>query len=350
MRIALIAPPWAPVPPPRYGGTELVVDLLARGYAAAGHDVTLFTTGDSTCPVSRDWVFERAEWSRLGALDVELRHTLHAYDSIAGFDVVHDNTLAGPLLSTRPRAMPVVVTAHGDFASDLHDVYRAMGRVGRLVAISHAQVASAPDINVARVIHHGVDTAALPFGAGDGGYLLFLGRMSPDKGVHRAVAVARAAGVPLRIAAKLAEPAEWAYFKDKIEPELSSDIEYVGEVAPPEKASLLRGARALLFPIQWPEPFGLVMAEALSSGTPVLAFRAGSAAEVVEDGVTGFLCADDAAMVAAVGQLDSIARLECRRAAEEYFCAERMVDEYLLLFEQLTAERRDDRSGRLTHA
>jgi len=335
MRIALIAPPWAPIPPPRYGGIELVVDLLARGYQAAGHEVVLFATGDSTCPVPTSAIVARADWTTLGQSLVELRHVLHAHGQLAGFDVVHDHTIAGPLLAGRIPSIPLVATMHGDLRGELADVYRA-AEGAHLVAISHAQVREIPGITPARVIHHGVEAGRFPVGDG-GGYHAFLGRMCPEKGAHRAIAAARASGERVLLAGKIAEPAEKQYFAQAIEPLLGPDVEYVGELGHEEKVALLGGARSLLFPIRWPEPFGLVMIEALACGTPVLAFAEGAAPEVVEPGRTGFLCADTAEMAAAIGRLDELDRLVCRQAVEEYFCAERMVEEHLQLFERLAA-------------
>ncbi len=333
----MIAPPWAPVPPPRYGGIELVVDLLARGLVAAGHDVTLFATADSTCPVPTSSSMERADWSRLGESLVELQHVLHAHERLAGFDVVHDHTLVGPLLAERlPAGTPLVATMHGDLRGELADVYRA-ARGAHLVAISHSQIRPTPLLPIARVIHHGVETARFPVGEGRGGYHAFLGRMCPAKGAHRAIRIAQAAGEPIKLAGKIAEPAEKRYFAEQIEPLLGPDVEYVGELGHDDKVALLGGARSLLFPIRWAEPFGLVMIESLACGTPVLAFPEGAAPEVVEDNVTGHLCADDAAMVSAIGRLDDLDRGACRQAVEEYFCAERMVDEHLRLFDDLVS-------------
>ena len=333
MRIAVIAPPWAPVPPALYGGIELIVDRLAQGYQAAGHEVLLYTTGDSTCPVPRDWVLDQAEGARIGMAVPELRHLLAAYDAVEGFDIVHDHTVMGPAYaSARYPRLPVVTTIHGEFNAELTDIYGRIADRVPVIAVSHAQRRPAPQVPVARVIHHGIDAADFPVGAGDGGYLLFLGRMSETKGAHRAVAVARKAGMPLKIAAKMREPAEIEYFERLVEPRLGDGIEYLGEVPHAEKLTLLAGARALLFPIRWNEPFGLVMVEALACGTPVLAFPEGAAPEVIEDGRTGFLCHDEAEMAEAVGRLDAIDRRQCRAAVEGYFSTDRMVREHLELF------------------
>jgi glycosyltransferase involved in cell wall biosynthesis len=339
MRIAIIAPPWIPVPPPAYGGTEAVVDRLARGFAAAGHDVLLFTTGDATCPVPRAWVLERAEALRMGMAVPELRHLIHAYETVRDYDVVHDHTVVGPLYAERFPRLPVVTTNHGPFNEELADIYRAISPRVPIIAISHAQAAQADDVPVARVIHHGIDPAAFPVGRGDGAYCLFLGRMAPEKGARRAALVARQAGVRLLIAAKMREPWEHRYYEEQVQPLLGDDVTYIGEVGGGDKLDLLGGARALLNPIRWPEPFGLVMIEALACGTPVLAFKEGAAPEIVEHGVTGFLCDDVDDMVRAVARLDELDRAACRAAVDRYFSTARMVREHVELFGELASRR-----------
>ena len=244
MRIALIAPPWTPIPPPLYGGIELVVDQLARGLVAAGHDITLFTTGDSTCPVPRAWALPHAEGMRIGMAVPELRHVVHAYEVVSGHDVVHDHTVMGPFYAERYPGLPVVTTIHGPFNDELTDLYRVLAPRVPVIAISHAQHAVAPDVPIARVIHHGLDASAFPFGDGggdkDGDFLLFLGRMAPDKGAHRAVAVARRAGMRLLIAAKMREPWERAYFDEQVAPLLGPDAVYLGEVRAESCSSMSR--------------------------------------------------------------------------------------------------------------
>src|SRR5688572_27048806 len=335
MRIALIAPPWTPVPPTLYGGTELVVDHLATGFQAVGHEVLLFTTGDATCPVPRRHVLERAQGHRIGAIVPELIHVNAAYDAVRGFDIVHDHTLIGPFVAESRPELKVVTTCHGPFEGELGLVYERIAHRVPVVAISHAQRKPVPHIPVARVIHHGIDARDFPFGKGDGGYFLFLGRMSPDKGAHRAMEAAFKAGVKLVMAAKMREPAEVEYFEQFVRPSLNDDIVYVGEVPHEEKLELLAGAAGLLFPIRWNEPFGMVMIEALACGTPVLAFPEGAAPEVVEDGRTGFLCHDETDMAEAMGRVHAIDRATCRAAVEGYFSTDRMVAEHLSLFEEL---------------
>ncbi len=336
MRIGLISTPWVPVPPPAYGGTEEVVDSLARGLVAAGHDVILFTTGDSTCPVPKEWVFE-VPATPMGTVVAEARHVIAAYDAVAGLDVVHDHTVFGPLYAERYPRLPVVTTNHGPFTDDARAIYARIAMRAAVVAISHHQRSQAPEVPIAKVIHHGIHLDDFPLGNGDGGYILFLGRMAAEKGAHRAIAVAQRAGVPLVIAAKMREQDECDYFHERIEPMLGRNTQYVGEANAEQRKELLRSARALIDPIRWPEPFGLVMIEAMACGTPVIVFPEGAAPEIVEDGKTGFICDDENGMIDAVGHIDAIERRACRSAVEERFTAERMALDHLDLYEEVIA-------------
>jgi len=339
VRIALIAPPWTPVPPELYGGIELVVDRLARGFDRLGHDVLLFTTGDSTCPVPKASLLPHAEGQRIGAAVPEIRHALAAYEAVQEYDIVHDHTVVGPFLAERYPKLNVATTIHGDLEGELADLYARIADRVATIAISHSQWRPAPHIPMARVIHHGLDAVDFPFGDRDGGYCLFLGRMSPDKGAHRAIQAAQKAGIPLKMAAKMREPAELEYFENEVQPLLSPDFEYLGEVPHHQKLELLAGARALLFPIRWNEPFGMVMIEAMACGTPVIAFREGAAPEVVRDGETGFLVDDEADMARAIARVDELDRRVCRAAVEGYFSTDRMVAEHIELFEEILARR-----------
>jgi glycosyltransferase involved in cell wall biosynthesis len=344
MHIGLVAPPWLPVPPSGYGGTESVVDALARGLAGAGHEVTLFATGDSTCPVRRAWFHERAQPDRLGDAAVELPHAAGAHDHLATVDLIHDHSLVSARLAvrrTRPERRPtLVLTAHNPFQARERAAWREVGRGAAVVAISHDHAGTAPPGVVNTVIHHGLEVDRLPVGTGNGGYALFLGRMAPCKGVDMAIDAARRAGLPLRIAAKMRLPEEIAWFDEAIRPRLGGDVEYVGEVAGADKTELLRHARVLLNPIRWHEPFGLVMIEALACGTPVVALAQGSAPEIVDDGVTGFLATDLDGLVAGLARVGALDRRDCRAAARARFSVGRMVADHLALYGRLLAGAR----------
>jgi glycosyltransferase involved in cell wall biosynthesis len=338
MRIGLISPPWFPVPPPGYGGTEVVVDNLARGLQSLGHEIRLFTVGESTSPVPRQHLYPTAIAAQpMGAVVTEAAHVLAAYDALADMDIIHDHTILGPLLVARRQAgrPPVVTTNHGLFTAQTSRVFAEIARHASIVAISYSQARSASGIPIEAVIHHGVDLDVYQPGPGDGGYLLFIGRMSPDKGVDCAVRVAKRAGWPLVIVTKMRDAEERTYFKRKVQPLLEPGQVLAGEQPLAGRLKLLRGARALMNPIRWQEPFGLVMAEALASGTPVLTFPDGAAAEIVDHGVTGFLCRDEDDMVAAVPRVGEIRRARCRLAAEQRFSLPRMARDYQRLYRRI---------------
>ena len=334
MRIALVAAPWLPVPPPAYGGSEGVIDRLATGFLEAGHDVLLFTTGDSTCPVPRAWARAQSNPDLMGQSMIELHHLIHAYDQVADFDIIHDHTILGPVYAQGRCHGQVVTTNHGVFSPEANDIYSRIVPKVALIAISHDHAARST-VPVSAVIHHGLRPDEFPVGAGDGDYLLFLGRFSPDKGAKEAAIAAHEAGVNLVLAAKMREPLEIDYFHTQIEPLLDSSVRYVGEVGMEQKLELLGSARALLNPIHWPEPFGLVMIEALACGTPVLTLRWGAAPEIVDDGTTGFVCDSDADLVAAIERVGELDRADCRHAVETRFSADRMVRDHLNLYERL---------------
>ena len=337
MRIAIVAPPWLPVPPPAYGGTENVLDTLGRGLDAAGHEVLLCTTGDSTSPVKRSSVFERAIGVGSGSSVDEIRHVINAYEALDGADVVHDHTLVGPLYSGAFPGLPVVTTNHGPFNAALIDLYRVVSGRVPIIAISHHQASTALPVPIAAVIHHGVDPADFSVGAGGGGYAVFLGRMHPGKAPHVAAEIARTVGFPLRIAAKMREPEERAYFEAMVRPLLGTDVSYVGEVDRQAKIELLGGAECLLNPIAWAEPFGMVMIEAMACGTPVLTTNYGAAPEIVEDGVVGFVRSDKLGLVEALGRVHEIERAACRERVEKIFSVKRMVDAHLDVYERAVA-------------
>jgi len=337
MKVALLAPPWRPVPPEWYGGTEAVIDRLARGLSQAGHDVILFTTGDSQCPVRKRWLLPRAMPHMLNNSIVELRHVMHAYDAVADCDIVHDHTITGMVHALAHPELQVVTTSHGPFGYDELDIFSRVASRVPIIAISECQAASAGGMPIAAVIHHGLDLDAFPIGEVADDYFLFLGRMSPTKGAREAIEIARAAGVRLLIAAKMREPAEYRYFDEQVAPFLGDGISYVGEVGGAEKTRLLGGAKALLNPISWPEPFGLVMIEALACGTPVLTLPNGAAPEIVDDGVTGFLCADVEEMTKRMADIGDLDRRACRAAVERRFSTERMVADHVALYTRVLA-------------
>jgi glycosyltransferase involved in cell wall biosynthesis len=340
VRIAVVAPPWVPVPPPAYGGTELVLDGLCRGLSELGHDVLLFATGDSSCPVELAWALEVAPGVGNFEPATELRHVFAGYARALawGADIVHDHTLVGPVYADRFPALQVVTTVHGPFEGDHGAVYRAFAEFVPLIAISHHQAATA-HVPIAAVIHHGIDTERNSLGKGKGGYAAFLGRMSPTKGVTTAIRAARAAGMPLRIAAKMEDHDEHEYFTEHVKPLLSGEIEYVGEVGGETKQHLLGEATCLLNPIMWPEPFGMVMIEALACGTPVVTTLAGAAPEIIDDGITGFLRSDEDALAVALSKVDSIDRQTCRLVAEERFSLARLAAEHVAVFTRLIGEK-----------
>lgn len=336
MRIGLIAPPWVPVPPPAYGGTEVVIDNLARGLKELGHEVRLFTVGESQCPVTTDFLYPKAV-APLGMTEPEAAHVVAAYEALADVDLIHDHTLLGPVMAGMRgmRRPPVVTTIHNLLSDGLKPLWAQVARHASIVAISHSQARTAGSVPIAAVIHHGIDLRVHRPGPGDGGYLMFIGRMSPDKGVHHAVRVAKKAGKRLLLATKMRSQAEIDYFEGEIRPLLDPDDEMPSEMPLGRRLSLLRGATALLNPITWSEPFGLVMAEALASATPVLAFPNGAAPEIINSGSTGYLCRDEEEMISAVDRVGEIDRDRCRDAAERRFSLQRMARDYDRLYQRV---------------
>jgi glycosyltransferase involved in cell wall biosynthesis len=333
MHIAIIAPPWLPVPPPAYGGTEAVIDQLARGLKAAGHDVLLVCHPQSECPVRKASVIPAEDAVRMGRASLEIEHAIGAYELVKGSDVVHDHTLAGPIYSARFPNLPVVTTNHNAFNRTYNALYGAVVPRVALVAISKSHAAST-HLPVDAIVYHGINVDDFPVGTGDGGYVALLGRMTADKGVHRAIAVARSAGVRLKIAAKMQEPREHAYFDEFVAPHLGDDVIYLGEVDADGKRELLASAAALLNPIAWGEPFGMAMLESLACGTPVVGCPKGAAPEIVEHGLTGYLGDTDEELVAGLLSLDRIDRGVCREQARQRFSVEQMVEGYVRVFEQ----------------
>jgi glycosyltransferase involved in cell wall biosynthesis len=325
MRIAVVSTPFVAVPPRGYGGTELVVHELVRGLSAAGHDVTLFATGDSRARDLR-YVYSAPVWPP--DRRAELRHCAAAARAIAGerFDLVHAHTPA--MLSFADElGAPLVYTIHHARDDRLTQAYRRRPFV-RYVAISARQAELVPEL-ACEVIHHGLDPERHPLGHGEGDYALFLGRLSPVKAPELAIAAARAANVAIRLAGELHVDDATPGWKVELSAALAQPgVLHVGPVSGERKMRLLGGARALLMPLRWEEPFGLVMIEAMMCGTPVVAFPRGAALEIVDEGITGFLVGDLAEMAAALARLDAFDRVACRRRAQARFGSARMVRAY----------------------
>lgn len=330
LRIGMVAPPWFTVPPAGYGGIEAMVAGLVDGLVARGHHVTLVGAGR---PGTRAQQYVAAYCDppsgRLGEPVPEVFQAAAAAAALDGaeLDVVHDHTLAGPLLA-RGRPVPTVVTAHGPVTGELGDYLTRLGTTVEVVAISEAQRRLRPDVNWLTTVHNGIDVTSYPVGDGDGGYLLFLGRFHPDKGAHLAIEVARRTGHRLVLAGKRNEPTERAYFDAAVAPRLGPGVEYVGEADAVTKRELLGGATALLFPVLWDEPFGLVMVEAMACGTPVVALRRGSVPEIVANGQTGVAVDDPDELPAAVRAAEPLDRGRCRAWAEEHFDVSKMISGY----------------------
>jgi glycosyltransferase involved in cell wall biosynthesis len=341
MRIAQVAPLYESVPPKLYGGTERVVSSLTEELVAQGHDVTLYASGDSVSS------------ARLMAMSPEsLRLATNSKDHIAhhilmldqvfsdkdNFDIVHFHIDYLHYLLSRRYGLTHLTTLHGRLdIPDLQPLYRNFYDMP-VVSISDAQRAPLPWVNWQGTVHHGLALDAfIPYDM-PGKYLAFLGRISPEKGVDQAIEIAKRAGMPLKIAAKV-DRADQDYFASVIKPLLHHPlVEFIGEIGPAEKNDFLGNAYALLFPINWPEPFGLVMIEAMGCGTPVIAHPRGSVPEVMEDGVTGFVVPDVDAAVRALRRVPQLNRLDIRRRFEQRFSASRMARDYVAIYEQLIGE------------
>jgi glycosyltransferase involved in cell wall biosynthesis len=347
MRIAVLSPVWFAVPPSGYGGIEWVVSLLADGLVDAGHDVTLFASGDSHTKADLSAVYETAPSELIGRSLPELHHALACFGRAGDFDVINDH--AGPLSIALGGLVetPVVHTVHGPLNGEPGVVYDGLSEVAPnvgLISISLNQRKPRPELNWAGNCMNALDLQLYPCKPHRGDYLLFLGRMSADKGAHRAIAVAMEMGLPLKLAGKKQDEKEIRYFDELVEPHLVGEIEYLGEVSHGEKVELLQNARATLFPIDWEEPFGLVMIESMACGTPVVATRHGAVPEVIEDGVSGIIVDEYRQMPEAVERADALDPLECRRYVEERFGPERMVRDYVDVYERAVAAQAASRS------
>jgi glycosyltransferase involved in cell wall biosynthesis len=335
MRIAQVAPLAESVPPEGYGGTERVVSYLTEELVRLGHEVTLFATADSETSASLEPMSPRGARSD-AALDARLFETrmlAEAYRRADEFDIIHCHTDYLGLPLAEHVGTPTVVTLHGRLdLPGLPTVLRDFPEVA-YVSISNSQSAPVPDIRWVATIYHGLPKRLYSFQPEPEDYLLFLGRISPEKGPDRAIRIATHAGMPLRIAAKV-DPVEQEYFETSVKPLLDNPlVDFLGEVGGEEKLKLLASARALLFPIDWPEPFGLVMIESLACGTPVLARRRGSVPEILRDGKTGWIGETDDELCEAVSRIQELDRRHCRADFEERFTDTRMAKSYVSIYE-----------------
>jgi len=338
MRIAQVAPLNEAVPPKLYGGTERVVSYLTEELVAMGHDVTLFASADSCTGARLVAGCPRALRLDTGCTDRIVHHILQieaVMAAAAGFDIIqfHCDTLHFPF--ARRSRVPVVTTLHGrQDLPDLQPLYREYRELP-LISISDAQRAPLAGVNWLGTVHHGLPSALYRLQPRPGDYLAFLGRFSAEKRFDRAVAIARMTGVPLKVAAK-ADPHDREYFDAVVRPLLADPlVEWLGEIGEADKQDFLGGALAHLFPVDWPEPFGLVMIEAMACGTPTIAWPCGSVTEVLESGVTGFIVTSVAAAAAAVAACARFDRAGCRAAFERRFLAERMAADYHSLYRRL---------------
>jgi glycosyltransferase involved in cell wall biosynthesis len=343
MKIAQVSPLWESVPPKLYGGTERIVSYLTEELVRLGHDVTLLASGDSVTTAKLKAATPEALRLSTGIFNrdapmVSLLEQAFGASS-TDFDVIHSHLDFIGFPIARRCATPVITTMHGRLdLPELVPVFREYSEMP-LVSISNSQRRPLPWSRWQSTVYHGLPPDLYSFHPVPGKYLAFLGRIAPEKRPDHAIEIAKRVGMPLRIAAKV-DPADRTYFEAEIEPLMSHPlVEYVGEITDDEKDDFLGDAYAMLAPYDWPEPFGLVLIEALACGTPVLAYRRGSIPEIIDDGVTGFVCDDFNDMVAAVDRIGTIQRTNCRQAFDARFSVERMAHDYVNVYRQLMGER-----------
>lgn len=347
MKVALVAPPYFSIPPTAYGGVEAVVADLADALIDRGHDVTLLCAGPSGTRARDHLLWDEPQSARLGEALIEVVHAGAVHRAIAeiaaadGLDVVHDHTLTGALLAPG-HPVPTVLTCHGPMLPEIRSLYADMAPDLGLVAISHRQRALAPESAWIGTVHNAVRASDWPMrttAPGDGEFALFLGRLHPDKAPHLAMDAAHAAGLPIVLAGKCAEPIELAYLEREVRPRLRERDVLFGMADATQKRDLLVRASCMLMPIVWEEPFGMVLIEAAVCGTPVVALRAGAVPEIVVEGVTGFVCDDLAAFTAAIGRVGQLDPQDCRDHAIANFGVERMAEGYERAYAAAIARR-----------
>jgi glycosyltransferase involved in cell wall biosynthesis len=341
MRIAQVAPLWESVPPKLYGGTERIVSYITEELVALGHDVTLFASGDSETAARLEAICPQALRLNTGLFNRDAPLMMlqeRGLGSATDFDIIHSHLDFNGFPLARRNPVPVVTTLHGRLdLPELEPVYREFSEMP-LVSISDSQRRPLPWASWAGTVYHGLPRNLYTFHPQSQGYLAFVGRTAPEKRPDHAIEIAKRAGLPLRIAAKV-DRADRTYFEAEIEPLLDHPlIEFVGEISDGEKDEFIGNAMAVVCPYDWPEPFGLVLIEAFACGTPVLAYRRGSIPEIVDHGVTGFICETVDEMVDAVGQVSLIDRKQCRATFDERFTSDRMARDYVALYERLLLE------------
>lgn len=339
MRIAEIAPPWLAVPPRGYGGIEWVVSILADGLIERGHEVTLFATGDSITKANLEYIFDTAPGPKfIHDTWHDVMHTAWTMRDPSRFDVFHVHSPWSALLAPALLGLPTVHTLHGSFTDEMRRLYALLSDRVWFVAISESQRSIMPDLRYAGVVYNGIDVEAYPYRMEKDDFVLFLGRAGPDKGAHRAVRAAREAGLRIVLVMKIAHRDEEDHWNRVVVPELPEDATVLAEIGFEEKADLLSRARAVLFPIDWEEPFGLVMTEAMACGTPVIATPRGSVPELVMDGETGFIVSvehypqEAAEALHRLGEIDPAA---CRDWVQKRFSGDVMVASYEAVFERV---------------
>lgn len=333
MKIAQIAPLWERVPPFRYGGIELIVSLLTDELGRRGHEVTLFASGDSITTAKLKSVHNQALRLDSTIKEAGLYEQMmlsDVYSQAHRFDIIHSHVGCAALPYSRFVKTPTVHTMHGVFTPDNEKMFRQFAWQP-YISISEAQREPRLGLNYIHTVYNGIDTSAYPFSPTptQPAYLAFVGRISPEKGPIEAIQIARASGLPLKMAGKI-DAVDRIFYQEQVEPQIDGDqIQYLGEVSHEEKVALLSGATATLFPITWREPFGLVMIESMATGTPVIGMGLGSVPEVIAHGKTGFVCHSLEKMIEAVPAAIKIERQACRDYVVESFSVESMTDEYL---------------------
>jgi len=339
MKIAMLAPPWIKIPPAGYGGIEWVVHYLTEELVERGHDVSLFATGDSTTAARLEATFEEQMPDRIGQTMYDIQQVASCMRRAGEFDIIHDHSGFTGVGCAQLIDTPVVHTLHGPFSHDICGFYHNFRDAAHYVSISDYQRSCCPDLQHAGTVYNPIDISSWPFRGRDEkeDYLLAFGRLCEDKGFHTAIEVAEKTGQKLIIAGAIQHQSR-DYYETVVKPHVDGEqIKFVGEVSLTEKWNLFSKAKAFLFPIQWPEPFGLVMIEAMAAGTPVIAFPEGSVPEVVSDGVTGFLVHDAEEMIKALERLDDIDPTACRQYVQDKFSVARCADGYEQVFREVAS-------------